>query len=602
MSRRVGIIGLIVLVVVAGSAVGAGSASAEAIGSQTRVSQMGPNGDLDFEASNASVAYNSAANEHLVVWNADDGTAPLVDGEFEIFGRRMDASGNPIGGQFRISDMGPDGSLSYYGEAPSVAYDAATNEYLVVWFGTDNTPPLVAGEAEIFGQRLSAAGTEVGANDFRISDMGANGVAFAALNPSVTYNSAAGEYFVTWFGDDDVGGLIDNEAEIFGQRLNGAGADVGPNDFRISDMGPNTVLSYSAYNPSVTYNSAATEYMVVWYGNDTLTDTEIFGQRVSAAGADVGPNDFRISAVGPDGSSSYYAENPVVAYGSATNEYLVAWDSNDDVAPLDINEVEIFGQRVSAAGSEVGADDFRISDMGPNGSGAFAAFSAAVAYDSHDNEYQVSWSGDDNTPPLSNNIYEIFGQRIAGAGGEVGPNDFQISQIGPNGNTVNSGHPAVAYDPATDEFLNAWEGDDNTPPSIDEEFEIFARRSGLPPAPGPGPDKKAPGLKLAGSKTQKALKKRILFVFATCDEPCTVSASASLSVPKASKTFKLKKVKRTLAANKRTKITLKISKKAAKAAKRALKKGKRVTATVNLTATDAAGNATKGKRKIKLKR
>lgn len=88
----------------------------------------------------------------------------------------------------------------------------------------------------------------------------------------------------------------------------------------------------------------------------------------------------------------------------------------------------------------------------------------------------------------------------------------------------------------------------------------------------------------------------------TCDEPCTVTASASLSVPKASKNFKLKKVKRTLAANKRTKITLKISKRTAKAAKRALRKGKRVTATVNLIATDAAGNATKAKRKIKVKR
>src|SRR5262249_58281992 len=94
-----------------------------------------------------------------------------------ICGRRVNAAtGAAIGGKIRISDMGPDGKAGFAAFNPAVAYDSVNNEYLVVWFGTDDTAPLVAGEFEIFGQRLDAAtGAEVGANDFRISGIGPNG-------------------------------------------------------------------------------------------------------------------------------------------------------------------------------------------------------------------------------------------------------------------------------------------------------------------------------------------------------------------------------------------------------------------------------------------
>ena len=52
---------------------------------------------------------------------------------------------------------------------PALAYNSLNNEYLVVWQGDDSTD----GEFEIFGQRLNAAtGAGIGANDFRLSDMG----------------------------------------------------------------------------------------------------------------------------------------------------------------------------------------------------------------------------------------------------------------------------------------------------------------------------------------------------------------------------------------------------------------------------------------------
>ena len=47
---------------------------------------------------------------------------------------------------------------------------------------------------------------------------------------------------------------MNNEFEIFGQRLTAAGAGAGANDFRVSDMGPDGNPNYEAFTPSVAYN------------------------------------------------------------------------------------------------------------------------------------------------------------------------------------------------------------------------------------------------------------------------------------------------------------------------------------------------------------
>jgi hypothetical protein len=102
------------------------------------------------------VAYNSVDNQYLVVWWGTDDAPPLLKDEFEIFGQRVNAAtGAEIGGDVRLSDMGPDGSAAYRARTPGVAYNSADDEYLAVWQGEDNIPPLVNDEAEIFGQRFT---------------------------------------------------------------------------------------------------------------------------------------------------------------------------------------------------------------------------------------------------------------------------------------------------------------------------------------------------------------------------------------------------------------------------------------------------------------
>jgi uncharacterized repeat protein (TIGR01451 family) len=166
------------------------------------------------------VAYNSAEDEYLVVWWGDDNTGSLVDNEREIYGQRVAAAtGAEIGGDFRLSDMGPDGDSRYWASSPAVAYNSAEDEYLVVWRGDDDTGGLVDDEYEIFGQRVDAAtGAEIG-GDLRLSDMGPDGNRFyGASYPAAAYNSTEDEYLVVWQGDDTAP-LVDSEYEIYGQRF-----------------------------------------------------------------------------------------------------------------------------------------------------------------------------------------------------------------------------------------------------------------------------------------------------------------------------------------------------------------------------------------------
>ena len=58
-----------------------------------RISNMGPDGNTRFFALDPAIAYNSSANEYLIIWAADDENGALVDDEFEIYAQRVNAAG-----------------------------------------------------------------------------------------------------------------------------------------------------------------------------------------------------------------------------------------------------------------------------------------------------------------------------------------------------------------------------------------------------------------------------------------------------------------------------------------------------------------------------
>ena len=450
------------------------------LGEQRRISSTGTDAESFYYSERADLAYNSSHNQYLAVWIA---VGP-PDGGSEVIARLLGPGGEPIGDQVQISSMGPSGDRDYGANSPSVTYNAPADEYLVVWAGDDDRSPLEKDEDEIFAQRLTAAGAEVGADDQRISVMGpARNPDYDASSPAVAYNPSANEYLIAWQADNQTTTQIDGESEIFVQRLSSTGAELGTSDQRISTMGPDRNLSYDATDAEVVYNAAANEYLIAWNGDEGLDDFEIFIQRLSANGDEVGGDDQQISTMGTDGSDLFGAYDATPVYNPSADEYLVAWEGYDS-PPVDA-ESEIFIQRLSSAGAEVGNDDQVISAMGPPGDDNYGAFSPSAVYNPTTSEYLVTWAGSDDTPPSVQGKDEIFSQRLSAAGAEIGADDQRVSAMGPDGDANYRAHlPTASYNAIANEYLFAWQANETYVSGAgSQKTEIFARSIAAPDPP-----------------------------------------------------------------------------------------------------------------------
>jgi hypothetical protein len=422
------------------------------IGVDFRLSSMGQDGKDEFDAFNPALAYNSTDNQYLVVW---EGSATTKD-EFEIWGQLVNAAnGAEIGGDFCISFMGADGDPDFDAFNPSVAYNSTDDQYLVVWSGDHG----LDGEFEIWGQRLDDS--PLLDAPFQISEMGPiSSTLYGAFNPVVAYNSTENQYLVVWEADDDSGGLLDDEFEIWARRLTATGELIDADNQRISDMGGIGDADYDAHHPDLVYNSSDNQYMVVWEGDDTTAgmvndEFEIWGQRLDAALGELSANDFRISETGD-------ANHPAVAYNSTNNQYFVVWDTS--------GKFEIYGQRLSANGDKIGTKGFHLSDSGDGVNTNYDALNPAVLYESATNQYMVVWQDDE----LGAFDFEIWGQRLDAATGNMYGFDTRLSDMGAvSSKDYAAKTPAIVYSgESNNQYLIVWSGDDTT----DDEFEIWGQR------------------------------------------------------------------------------------------------------------------------------
>ncbi len=444
------------------------AATGELIGTSFRISDMGNDGITRFAAIRPAVEHDPIDNEYLVIWSGDDGHF-VGDDEFEIFGQRLDGtSAAEIGVDFAISQQGPDLDPAFDAVRPALTYDPDLNLFLAVWIGTDDTPPLVPGEREVFGQRIAGGtGALVGVNE-RLTHVGVDGAPQAdATSVDVTYNPSAGEYLVVFRADPGEGSLADDEYEIFALRLDSDLAGIGT-ESRISDMGPDGDPSYDAFDyPSVIYAPPVDRYLVVWSGDDdtgTLVndDREIFGQGLDGLGAEIG-GDLRLSTMGPDGSTDYRQRVPVAAYAAGPERVQIVWQGQSDVGYQASGDDEVFGLGIDATSGELDDTPTVISTMGSLGQNV-NAIRAASAYNAVDREYLVVWAGG----PESWGGFLLWGQRIDGTTRDpIGP-AFQIS----DGIGVWGAHrPSVTHDPDDGVYAVIWMNDER----VATKPEIFGR-------------------------------------------------------------------------------------------------------------------------------
>lgn len=451
-------------------------ADADAFGPQFPISS--PHSAEGMQAAFQDVAYNTVTGQYLAVYVA--ATTPTED---DIYGQLLDAAGNKVGSEFRISAVSQEHEEF---NPAAVGFDSETGRYLVAW-DRDET---------VYIRVLAPNGATLS------GELPISAVQDDIETEAIAYSPVTHEYLVVWKAFSD--------GRVYAQRLTQDGSQIGPDD---AVVGGSAELNVDDA-VDVAYNATNLEYMVVFlaWPDATGEDEEVYGQRLNLAGGEIGVNDFQISEMGPNGNISFDAAPPSVAWNSVLNQYLVGWHGNDG-PPLLNNEREVWGQLLAADGNKLGAE-LRISDMGPDGSAEYGAFRPRIAFDPFSNQYLVAWHGSE--VGLGKNEVEIWGQYLTGAGAQIGNNDFRISE-GPDGDVkLGNNRPAIAFNPtATCNYLVTYFSGDPQG-NFEGGSTVYGRFATAPPA-CPVPDVLAPaitGLKVvpktiaSGTKAPPKKKKK----------------------------------------------------------------------------------------------
>jgi len=248
---------------------------------------------------NPDLAYSSSANEYLVVWEYE-----YSPGDHDIYCRRVAADGT------LLSDALPVTLTASNESRPAVIFNPAANEYLVVWEHLSGADEFT--HNDIYGQRLSVTGERVGSSFI---------VTAGSLDESrpAADCTANGDYLVVWQG------VAGGEYNVYGLRLNADGSVIG------SQISLST-WEYDQLKPRLVYNPVAEQFIVVWEDHHWGWGEEwhIYGQRVGSDGSLVGDN-YPISF-----GDTRKRENPDLAYSAAADNYLVVWEFEDSISDHDI--------------------------------------------------------------------------------------------------------------------------------------------------------------------------------------------------------------------------------------------------------------------------
>ena len=139
-----------------------------AVGSQLRLTRVGPDGNGAVDANNPAIAYNSRDDEFLIAWVGR--LTPTA--EDEILGQILDGRGLPKGDVQALSSV----PTALEPAQPVLGYSPDVNQYLLAYTGPvpgfddpvppENAPP---GQREIIAQVVTLTGSLSG-EPFRLSD------------------------------------------------------------------------------------------------------------------------------------------------------------------------------------------------------------------------------------------------------------------------------------------------------------------------------------------------------------------------------------------------------------------------------------------------
>lgn len=412
--------------------------------------------------------------------------------------------------QFQVSHFGADDDPATGAQLSELSFNTRTNQYLVVYLAGSRATSDDENHWNVFAQRVDVGGAPVG-SPIQINAPTTNELCDFEP-PSVAYSRKANQWMVAWdegtatdcddaiysqlvdanadlvgppsqrisatgYNDIETDPIVYNSAadeffvvwtavgpglsgqNLWGQRLTSAGAEVGLNDEQLTHFtGTNSSADDAA---GVAYDSKSQRYLAVVRGIDQgvigNTHDEIFGHLMSTDGSPIGPDRFQISHVTATNPTSGNAKPASVAYDSINDRFLVSWTGNPDIGAMAPMENEVFAQLVGSDGSVLAPTDLRISHVGPDGDANFLAVRPSIAFDKFTGQYLLAWSGENDTEGGVDEESEIWGQAVAADGTDVGPSDFRVSHDGPDGNVdFAAGRPDLAFNPVSCQYMTTW--------------------------------------------------------------------------------------------------------------------------------------------------
>jgi hypothetical protein len=258
--------------------------------------------------------------------------------------------------------------------SPAVTMSTGTS-FFAVWQDTSQ-----GGDRDIFGARIDTAGNVLAPGNLPISTAAGD-----QLVPRIATNGTVS--LVAW--EDRRNGNID----IFGAVVNNTSGAVLVRDLVICNA------AGDQSRPAIGFDQLSGQFLVVWSDGRIVGDNNVFGARVTAAGAVLDPNGAPISTA-PGGQFA-----PRVSFLLGTG--LVVWEDRR----LD-NQGDIFGARVKLGPSLLVSDPAGLAVSGAVAGTQNLPTVAAVA-----SSFLVAWVDGRNAAVTGT---DIFGQLVTTAGALTG--------------------------------------------------------------------------------------------------------------------------------------------------------------------------------------
>ena len=267
------------------------------------------------ERHDPDVVFNPDAGQYLVVWQ-DQG---------DVAGQRLNADGQPVGGEIDIAPYAPPGEA----KQPTVAH-AAGDGYLVAWSFTGWGSDWHIGAAKI--QDDGTVGSV-----FRLSeDPGGE----AREHPDLAYNPRNNTYLAVWqqpsAGNDSVKGCTLAAA--------GPPPSSPPSPF---DISPGLGYDYSLPAVAAIRTAGANGQFLVVYEDHSI-GKNISGRLVDGDGTPE-PSSFAVGSLFSAGQDS---SAPAVAGTGSAGHYLVAWRQDYPAGTLGVSSV--YARQISTTGDPTG--------------------------------------------------------------------------------------------------------------------------------------------------------------------------------------------------------------------------------------------------------